>query len=85
MSEILARATRAICQRAYPPHSSDCCGACGVLEQQARAVLASLREPTEAMAEAGFHAACRYDNGDTVPSLEIGTAAWQAMIDEALK
>jgi hypothetical protein len=49
------------------------------------AIIKAMREPTEAMAEEGFTAACRHDHSETVPDLEIGRAAWQAMIDEALK
>lgn len=39
--------------------------------------------PSDAMNEAGFSAACRHDNGDTAPSLEIAPATYAAMIAAA--
>lgn len=54
-------------------------------EADARAAIAEIRKPTEAMEMEGFYTACRHDHGETVPDLEIGRATWTAMIDEALK
>lgn len=53
-------------------------------EDHARAALAAMREPTEAMNEAGYSAACEHDYGETTPNLEIAPATFNAMIDAAL-
>ncbi len=47
--------------------------------------IAAMREPTQAMCEAGYAEACRHDCGHTVPHAEIAPETWRAMIDEALK
>jgi hypothetical protein len=56
-----------------------------LLMRQARAAIEAMRVPNQAMTEFGFEAACRFDHGDTVPSLDIAEAVWQAMIDAALR
>jgi len=56
-------------------------GDAGVWEDwipEVRAVLAAIREPSEAMIAAGEQAPCHDDKGDE------STPVWQAMIDAAL-
>lgn len=68
---------------------SDYCAAAdqGVFEptKAARAAIAAMREPTEAMWERGYAAACEHDYGETPPDHEIANATYRAMIDAALK
>jgi hypothetical protein len=72
--EIIRRATRAACQREYPSTYA-CCEECETMEVIVRAVILSLREPTEAMCDAPA------DAGNAARA----KAVWQSMIDEALR
>lgn len=51
---------------------------------KARAAVEAMREPTEAMRDAGYAAACEHDYGDLPPSYEIAPVTFRAMIDAAL-
>jgi len=83
---IIERATRAICQRVFPPSEfSACCGKCRVLEDQARAVIASLREPTEEMITIGDAEFYEWMSPDKTWTRDLIVNGWHAMIDEALK
>ena len=50
-----------------------------------KTALSAMRDPTPAMLDAGYAAACPHSTGDTVPFTSLSIAVWQAMIDEALK
>lgn len=52
--------------------------------EDARDAIEAMREPTEAMNERGYAAACQHDYGERMPNLEIASATWRAMIDAAL-
>ena len=61
----------------------------GDIREAARAAIAAMRKPTEAMQKAGFASDVVEVKGDWPADLppivtNVG-AAWQAMIDEALK
>lgn len=55
----------------------------------ARVAIEAMREPTERMMRQGFDAASSDIGGDWIGKVEvqttIGSTAWRAMIDEALK
>jgi len=83
---IIERATRAICQRIFPPSEfTACCGKCTTLEQQARAVIASLREPTEEMITTGDAEFYEWMSSDKTWTRDLVEKGWQAMIDQILK
>lgn len=52
---------------------------------EARAAIAALREPTEAMIDAAWPLVADSLGADRAASREIATAVWIAMIDQALK
>ena len=72
MSEMVRRVAWAICA---PNGGLGCCGECGAIVERARAAIAAMREPTEAMVSAA----------DAVGIDSDPTEYWPAMIDEALK
>jgi len=80
MSEVIERVVRAIETEMQRVHDSSGGILCASPEQLARAAIAALREPTEAMLEAGLEA--HYDPDDW-RIRELGTT-WRAMIDAAL-
>jgi hypothetical protein len=73
MSEMVERVARAICDSdQLTPYDTLDEGWRNIYRREAWVALTALREPTEAMLEAGSH------KGDPL-------IAWQAMVDEALK
>lgn len=71
---MVKRAVRAICM----PNGGPCCGECGPLVEQARAVIAAIREPTVEMEIAGTeYWALR------VAMEDRSAGVWRAMIDAA--
>ena len=59
MSELVERVAAAIAEHVGYD------GMCGAI---ARAAIVAMREPTEAMKDAGFSEACRHDSGDSYPA-----------------
>lgn len=90
MSEMIKRATAAV-SKALDDHWDISLREFveGYEEACARAVIEAMREPTEAMIEAGMDADCREwrrNLGDRLPTVEECQANdWRAMIDAALK
>lgn len=101
MSEMIERVARAICQSAFDRGVYDrvtCGDALGLSQRQvtvddmwqlhraeARAAIEAMREPTDAMCEAG--AIYYHDNYQEGRAKEQTTAQpiWEAMVDAALK
>jgi hypothetical protein len=92
--EIIERAARAAYEQFYnsgwPPKSFDAeLRTADEWRNAMRAVILTLREPTESMAEAGDAAGVDYDSDDRTGSLFVRSVdlkkAWQAAIDEAAR
>lgn len=80
MSEMVERVARAICG----DPNDDGRNVLEVHRQRARLAIAAMREPTEAMVEAGVRLGCPEGGGGDITASEA-TDTWQKMIDEALK
>lgn len=79
---LIERATRALCVGLPDEdgYQDACCGKCGRWVEKAREVLEAIREPSDAMVDAGL---------PQVQAIEVEEPdirdVWQAMIDAALE
>ena len=78
MNELVERVEEAIVELHYKSRLDD--GVEPTCREIARAAIAAMREPTEAMRDAGYMSAIQYCDADANDAGLI----WQAMIDEAL-
>lgn len=73
MSEVLARAVKAVAKRRSRPSA-----------EIARAVIEAMREPTEAMRSAGGAVVTSYPDGPSDVDRSVAAVTFNAMIDAAL-
>jgi hypothetical protein len=75
---VIERVARAICLAGVIPDDirTECDSICGMCRDEARAAIAAMREPTEAMLGTAFHGHMESDEARDI---------YQAMIDEALR
>ena len=84
MSEMVRKVGAAL-KRAWPVDSEGlCCLTPDELDAMARAALAAMREPTEAMVGAGDGCHEYYPFSSSVSSAADAETVWRAMIDAAL-